>query len=111
MAQSLVLPRSHTGAGGVAYKLGTLDFWWRAEGIFLHGVVRNGLIGGYAAGGSRARGARPATDSGVWAFKGVAVCIMVPPPCARSNLETLANKLSENVVLKWQLSWILISNP
>ena len=49
--------------------MGTLDFWWRAEGIFLHGVVRNGLIGGYAAGGSRAREARPATDSGVWAFK------------------------------------------
>ena len=46
MAQSLVLPRSHTGAGGVAYKLGTLDFWWRAEGIFLHGVVSNGVVAG-----------------------------------------------------------------
>ena len=82
MAQSLVLPRSHTGARGVAYKLGTLDFWWRAEGIFLHGVVRNGLIGGYAAGGSRARGARPATDSGVWAFIGLRVLYYGSPPHA-----------------------------
>ena len=36
--------------------------------LFLAGEMRNGLIDGYAAGGSRACGARPATDSGARAF-------------------------------------------
>ena len=37
----------------------------RAAGFFVAGEVRNGLIGGCSAGGRRACGARPATDSGV----------------------------------------------
>ena len=69
MAQSLVLPRSHTGAGGVAYKLGTLDFWWRAEGIFLHGVVRKSdskITGRVATKASRLTLAPPPTsDNGM----------------------------------------------